>query len=288
MKEKSYFFIIVVNFLTMLLLFVFVVYPFVKILISSFFIEIIYLDISKFVFFDNYRYILTDSNYWVSLYNSLRFSIISFFIEFILGFILAFIIWKNENNKFLTISIILPWALPTAIIALSWRFMLNEEYGIIPKIFSFFNIENIFLSNFVWAFIWMVIIDVWKTTPFIAIMFYSAFKNINRELFEALSIERGNLYHQIFWIILPLSIPAISSALLFRFLYAMVVFDLPFVLTGGGPANSTKTLPMYIYENFFKYLDVGYASALTVFSIVFIWIISMIFLKLMKKFYRFQ
>lgn len=281
------FFIIILNLITLFLLFIFVVYPFTKILISSFFIDLVYLGLRKFIFLDNYYYILTDQSYWNSVYNSFRFGIISFIFELIFGFLLAFLIWKNENNKILRISILLPWTLPSAIMALSWRFMLNEQYGIIPKFLQVFNIENIFLSNFTWAWIWMVFIDVWKTTPFIAIMFYSAFKNINKELFEVLELEKGNLYHKIFWLIIPLSIPAISSALLFRLLYAMVIFDLPYVLTGGGPANSTKTLPMYIYENFFKYLDSGYASALTILSILIIFIISIIFLEIMKKLYHY-
>ncbi|MFN4219672.1 MAG: carbohydrate ABC transporter permease [bacterium] len=280
--------LIAINFLTILLLLIFVVYPFYKILISSFYLDIVYLDLRKFVFFDNYKYILTDYKYWNALYNSLRFGFISFIFELILGFGLAYLIWKNEKNKLLRVSVLLPWALPTAIMALAWRFMLNEQYGIIPKFFSFFGIENIFLSNFVWAFIWMVIIDIWKTTPFIAIMFYSAFKGINKELFEVIDLEKGNSFHKIFWVILPLSIPAISSALLFRLLYAMVVFDLPYVLTGGGPADSTKTLPMYIYENFFKYLDIGYSSALTVISIVIIFGISLTFFKFVKKIYPYS
>ncbi|MCX7758564.1 MAG: sugar ABC transporter permease [bacterium] len=285
MQEKKDFIILSINLITITLLFIFVIYPFMKIFISSFYIEVIYLDLKRFVFWDNYYYILTDQSYWNSLYNSLRFSLISFVIELVIGFLLALLVWKNENNKILRISILLPWALPTAIMALSWRFMLNEQYGIIPKFFNFFNIENIFLSNFVWAFIWMILIDVWKTTPFIAIMFYSALKGINKELFEAIDVEKGNWYHKVFWVILPLCIPAISTALLFRLLYAMVVFDLPYVLTGGGPANSTKTLPMYIYENFFKYLDIGYASSLTVVSILVIFIISILFLELLKKIY---
>lgn len=281
--NKSIFILLLINLLTLLLLFIFVVYPFAKIVISSFYIDIVYLNLKNFVLLDNYKYILTDYKYWNALYNSLRFGIISFLVELVLGFALAYLIWKNEKNKILRISILLPWALPTAIMALSWRFFLNEQYGIIPKFFKFFNIENIFLSNFIWAFIWMIIIDVWKTTPFIAIMFYSAFKGINKELFEVIDLEKGGFYHKLFWVILPLSVPAISSALLFRLLYAMVVFDLPYVLTGGGPADSTKTLPMYIYENFFKYLDIGYSSALTVMSIIIIFLISLIFLETIKK-----
>lgn len=288
MEVKKDLIVLIINIITLTLLFVFVIYPFIKIFVSSFYTEVIYLDLKKFVFLDNYYYILTDSNYWNSLYNSLRFSFATFTIQVILGFLIALLMWKNENNKLLRISILIPWALPTAIIALSWRFMLNEEYGIIPKFFDFFNIENIFLSNFVWAFIWMVIIDVWKTTPFIVIMFYSALKGINKELFEALDIEKASWHHKVFWVILPLCIPAISSALLFRLLYAMVVFDLPYVLTGGGPANSTKTLPMYIYENFFKYLDIGYASSLTVFSILIIFVISILFLGILKKIYSYR
>jgi len=272
--------LVLINLIVFFLLSIFVVFPFIKIFFSSFYVEIIYLNVKKFVFLDNYSYILNDYSYWNSLYNSIRFSVFSFILEFILGFLIAFLIWKNEDNKLLRISVILPWALPTAIMALSWRFMLNEQYGILPKIFGLLGIENIFLSNFFWAFIWMILVDVWKTTPFIAIIFYSSLKNISKDILDSMDIEGGNWFHKIFWIILPLTIPATITALLFRFLYAMVVFDLPYVLTGGGPANSTKTLPMYIYENFFKYLDIGYASALTVFSIIIIFFISLIFMRL--------
>jgi len=276
-------FLISINLVVILLLGVFVVFPFLKIFFSSFYIEIIYLKIKKFVFLDNYLYILNDYGYWNSLYNSLRFSVVSFILEFLLGFLIALLIWKNENNKLLRISVILPWALPTAIMTLSWRFVLNEQYGTIPRFFEQIGIKNIFLSNFFWAFVWMVLIDVWKTTPFIAIIFYSSLKNINKDMLEAMDIEGGNWLHKIFWVILPLTIPAIITALLFRFLYAMVVFDLPYVLTGGGPASSTKTLPMYIYENFFKYLDIGYASSLTVISIIIIFILSLLFLKIFNQ-----
>ncbi len=281
--NKTNWIILFINSVVLLLLFIFVVYPFFKIFVSSMYIDITYLGLRKFVFLDNYFYVLSDYKYWNSLYNSFRFGIIAFLIELVLGFWLAYLIWKNENNKLLRISILIPWALPTAIMALAWRFFLNEQYGIIPKFFSIFGIENIFLSNFTWAFIWMVIIDVWKNTPFIAIMFYSALKGINKELFEVIDLEKGNFYHRIFWVILPISIPAISGALLFRLLYALVIFDLPYVLTGGGPANSTKTIPMYIYENFFKYLDIGYASSLTVISIILIFIISILFMEFVKK-----
>jgi multiple sugar transport system permease protein len=270
---------------TFVLLILFVVYPLIKVIFNAFFIDIIYLNIRKWVFLNNFVDIFSDKTFWTCLYNSIRFATISVPFEIVLGFLIALFLYINDN-KIVRFSVILPWALPTAIMALSWRFFLNEDYGIIPKFFAIFNFKDIYLSNNFFAFTWMILIDIWKTTPFIAILIYSALKGLNKEYLEAIDIEGGNWYHKIFWVIIPIIIPALTISIIFRYLYALAVFDLPLVLTGGGPSNSTKTLPMYIYENFFKFLDMGYASALTLFSTIVIFIIAYLLLIIFSKIFK--
>ena len=270
---------------TFVLLSLFVVYPIVKIFYTSFFVDIVYLNLRKWVFIDNFIEILNDKVFWVCFYNSIRFASVSVPFELILGFLIALFLYYNDN-KLIRFSVILPWALPTAIIALCWRFFLNEDYGVIPKILSVFNLKDIYLSNNLFAFIWMVIIDIWKTTPFIVILIYSALKGLNKDYLEAIDVEGGNWYHKIFWVIIPLIIPALVVSIIFRYLYAIAVFDLPIVLTGGGPSNSTKTLPLYLYENFFKFLDLGYASALTLFSTISVFFIALLLLILFSKIFK--
>jgi ABC-type sugar transport system permease subunit len=262
-----------------------VVYPIIKVIFNSFFIDIIYLNVRKWVFLGNFLEVFKDKTFWVCLYNSIKFATFSVPFEVILGFLIALFLYYNDN-KLVRFSVILPWALPTAIMALSWRFFLNEDYGVIPKFLGTFNLKDIYLSNNLFAFIWMVLVDIWKTTPFIVIIMYSALKGLNKEYLEAMDVEGGNWYHKVFWVIIPLIIPAVAVSIIFRYLYALAVFDLPLVLTGGGPSNSTKTLPMYIYENFFKFLDIGYASSLTLFSTIIVFIIAFLLLQLFSKIFK--
>jgi multiple sugar transport system permease protein len=114
------------------------------------------------------------------------------------------------------------------------------------------------------AFATLVIADVWKTTPFVTILLLAGLQTVPEELHEAMKIDGAGTLRRFFWITLPLLRPAIALAITFRVIHTLGIFDLVWVLTGGGPANTTKTVALYVYDVFFRYGDTAYGAAVTI------------------------
>jgi len=123
--------------------------------------------------------------------------------------------------------------------------------------------------------------DIWKTTPYIAILLVAGLQTIPESLYEAAKVDGANAVYQFFRITLPMLKPTILVALLFRTLDAFRVFDLIYVLTGGGPANSTETVSIYTYKTLFNQLDFGRGSTLAVLIFIMVTIISFIYIKIL-------
>jgi multiple sugar transport system permease protein len=118
------------------------------------------------------------------------------------------------------------------------------------------------------AFASLVVADVWKTTPFVTILLLAGLQSIPKDLYEAISIDGAGAVRRFFWITLPMLRPAIGLAVTFRVIHTLGIFDLVWILTGGGPANSTKTIAVYIYDLFFQFGELGYGAAVTIASAV--------------------
>ncbi|MER3477892.1 MAG: sugar ABC transporter permease, partial [Leptolyngbya sp. ERB_1_2] len=162
---------------------------------------------------------------------------------------------------------ILPWALPTALIALGWTWIFNDQYGIVNDILMRLGIvENgvNWLGNPILAMISVIFADVWKTTPFISILLLAGLQSISNDLYEAQAIDGASPWQSFRTITLPLLMPQVVIALLFRLAQAFGIFDLISVMTGGGPGGATETVSLYIYSTVMRYLDFGYGSALVV------------------------
>ncbi len=209
-----------------------------------------------------------DSRFGQSLINTLVFTTISVGIELGLGLGMALIL----NQRFLgrgavrTIAL-LPWALPTAIMGLTWGWMFNDQFGLINDLLLRLGLisEGLnWLGNPRLAMLAVIIADVWKTTPFIAIILLAGLQAIPRDLYEAHALDGANLWQNFRQITLPLIMPQLLIALLFRFAQAFGIFDLIQVMTGGGPAGATETVSIYIYATVMRYLDFGYGAALVV------------------------
>jgi multiple sugar transport system permease protein len=159
-----------------------------------------------------------------------------------------------------TISL-LPWALPTTVMALGWRWIFNDPYGPINQLSNRLGLGPIpFLSNP--AITWMAAVwaDTWKTTPFVALLLLAGLQTIPSDLYEAAALEGAGPWQSLRRITLPLLTPYLLIALLFRLAQALGVFDLIQVLTGGGPAGSTESLALYAYLNAMRFLDFGYSA----------------------------
>jgi multiple sugar transport system permease protein len=216
----------------------------------------------------NYQRMMGDGRFWQSLWNTSVFTVISVFIELLLGLGVALVLNKSfwGRGVLRTVAII-PWALPTAIMGLAWAWIFNDQYGVVNDILLRFGLIDTginWLGTPTLAMVALIIADVWKTTPFISIILLAGLQSISADLYEAHRLDGASPWQSFTQITLPLLMPQILIALLFRFAQSFGIFDLVQVMTGGGPAGSTETVSIYIYSTVMRYLDFGYGAALVV------------------------
>jgi multiple sugar transport system permease protein len=217
---------------------------------------------------ENYIRIGGDSRFWQSFWNTSIFTLSSTFIEMLLGMGIALVLNQSFRGRgFVRTVAIIPWALPTAVMGLAWAWIFNGEYGVVNDLLERLGLiqGNItWLGNPLLAMIALIFADVWKTTPFISVILLAGLQSIPGDLYEAHSIDGATPWQSFWQITLPLIMPQVLIALLFRFAQAFGIFDLVQVMTGGGPAGATETVSIYIYSTVMRYLDFGYGAALVV------------------------
>lgn len=240
---------------------------------------------SNFIGFQAYGQILTDSRFRIALKNTVFFTVVSVFIEFVLGLALAMIMNKAMKGIGLvrTISLI-PWAIPTAVSALMWSYMYDGGSGIIAKIAADIGLirspEHLLLTG-AGAMASAIISDVWKTTPYMALLLLGGLQTIDKGLYESSQIDGAGRIRTFMSITLPLLKPSILVALLFRTLDAFRVYDLIAVLTGGGPGGSTETLSIYSYKVMFGQTNFGYGSVIVLMMFFCVAAIAILFVKVL-------
>ncbi|WP_442788825.1 carbohydrate ABC transporter permease [Halobacillus sp. HZG1] len=237
----------------------------------------------NFIGVSHYKQNLSDGRLWRSLGNTFLFTTVSVGFELVLGMAIALLINKAFFGRGLVrASILIPWAIPTAVSAMMWKFLYDGQNGIIAKFFSDIGIVDsmsTLLTTQAGAMASVILTDVWKTTPYMALLLLAGLQTIPSSLYEAASIDGASKWKQFTTITLPLIKSAILVALLFRTLDAFRVFDLIYVLTGGGPANSTEVISMLAYKVMFTQTNFGEGSALAVIVFICVAIISTIYIK---------
>ncbi|MEO1069778.1 MAG: sugar ABC transporter permease [Cyanobacteria bacterium J06638_6] len=244
-------------------------YPILRALWLGFFTENLSTNLEPvFSGLDNYTRMAQDSRFWQGLGNTAIFTSVSLVIELILGLIIALTLDQAFRGRGWVRTIaILPWALPTALIALAWRWIFNGDYGVWNDILMRLNLITNpvnWLGDPNWAMASVIAADVWKTTSFVAILLLAGLQSISQDLYEAHALDGAKPWQSFRQITLPLIAPQILIAMLFRFAQAFGIFDLIQVMTGGGPGGATETVAIYIYATVMRYLDFGYGAALVV------------------------
>ena len=221
---------------------------------------------------DNYGRMVGDGRFWQSMWNTTIFTFGSVLLELILGMGVALVLNQAFRGRGIVRTIsLLPWALPTALMGLAWAWIFNDQYGVVNDILRRLGIIDTgisWLGDPTLAMIAVILADVWKTTPFIALLLLAGLQSISGDLYEAHSIDGATPWQSFWKITVPLLMPQIVIALLFRFAQAFGIFDLIQVMTGGGPAGATETVSIYIYGTVMRYLDFGYGAALVVVTFV--------------------
>jgi trehalose/maltose transport system permease protein len=209
-----------------------------------------------------FRGLLADPAWWDAVWNTIRFTVISVSLETFFGLIVALVLNASFRGRGLVrAAILIPWAIPTIVSAKMWAWMLNDQFGILNHIllnFGFISNKIAWTANPDTAMIAILIVDVWKTTPFMALLILAGLQMVPSDIYEAAKID-GVHPLKVFWrITLPLIRPALMVAVIFRMLDAMRIFDLVYVLT---PNNAqTKSMSVFARENLFDFDKFAYGA----------------------------
>lgn len=230
----------------------------------------------------NYRFLLADPRFWTALGNTSYFAVVSVAIEMVLGLGLALLLdSRAPGRRLLTAAILVPWAMPGAVAGKIWAWLFNAEYGILPRILPGHDVN--WLGTPWYAMHAAILVDVWKTVPFVALILLAGLRNIPEDLRRAAAIDGASDLRILRSITLPLLRPAILVALVFRTLDAFRVFDAIYVLTAGGPGNTTETLAIYTYKTLMDAGDFGYGSTLAVATFLIVLAISLVYTRLLGQ-----
>lgn len=265
----------------MLLLALITVYPAAYVLYLSLQRKLLIFDISKFVGLGNYLHLLRDDRFWNALKNTAYFTVVSVGLELVLGISIALLLNRSFRLKGLVRAVVLiPWAIPTVVSARMWEWLYNTDFGLLNFLLG---AKINWLGSPFWAIHAAILMDVWKTTPFVVILITAGLQVIPRELYQSAKIDGAGSWAIFRKITFPLLKPVILVVLIFRTLDAFRIFDAVYVLTGGGPANTTETLSIYAYKVLFQTLQFGYGSALAVVVFLCVGGISVFYIKLLSR-----
>jgi trehalose/maltose transport system permease protein len=233
----------------------------------------------KYVGLDNYARLFSDSAFISAFGHTVTFTVASVAIETVLGIIIALIINSNFNGRgLIRTSMLIPWAIPTVVSSQLWRFMYNQDNGVINDLLvnrlRILNSPVAWIANATTALPAIIAVDIWKTTPFMALLLLAGLQIIPGDVYEAATVDGANKWQQFWQITLPLLKPALLVALIFRSLDAFRVFDVVFVMKGA--ALDTITLAIYARQTMIdeQWLGRGAAASVVIFFCIALLVIA--------------
>ena len=228
--------------------------------------------------------LLVDPIWWQAVWNTVTYTAISVSIETVLGLVFALVLNAEFRGRaFVRAAVLIPWAIPTIVSAKMWAWMMNDQFGILNDMLISVGILS---APIAWtaspdtAMIAVVIVDVWKTTPFMALLILAGLQMVPGDVYEAAKIDGVNPVKVFFKVTLPLIRPAILVAVIFRALDALRVFDLIYVLTPNN--GDTKTMSVYAQENLFQFDNFAQGSAASTMLLLVIAMITLVYIKLAR------
>nr|WP_326186553.1 sugar ABC transporter permease [uncultured Oscillibacter sp.] len=268
---------------TLLVMIILTAYPLIFTFVYSF-TDYNYLkgaDNASFVLFKNYTDLFQNGYFRQAVWNTIKFTILAVFFEMVIGLLVAvFIHSLKRGQKVMRTLLLLPYLLPAVTVALSWRMMLSQNYGIANQL-----LESLGLPVFNWfmdtktAFGTILLIDVWQNVPFVFLLLYASLQSVSESQYEAARIDGAGVVQQFFYVTLPNIKNGLALCALLRTIDTFRLFEKVNILTGGGPAGTTSTITQFLYNYGIKSLKFGFGSAGAIVMTLLVLILSSFYIK---------
>lgn len=238
---------------------------------------------ARFIGLGNYINLVTNPEFWMAVRVTLQITVMAVSIEVVLGIILAFALNRRlPAMGFFRLLIFLPMMLAPLVVGLFWRFLLDQTFGLISYLITLTGLKPIpWLIHPQYALISVVIVDVWQWTPFVVLLTLAGLGTVPADLLEAAALDRASAWMKFRHIYWPYLRFPLLLALLFRSIDTLKLFDVPFILTGGGPGNFTTTLTFLGYRHHFQFFQIGMAAAISWVVVIVINIVANVIVPLM-------
>ena len=257
------------------------VYPGIWVLWLSLQHRIPIFEVSRFAALDNYAFLAGDPRFWNAARTTGLFTVLSVALELALGVLAALALHGQRRGRRLALSLLLlAWAMPSVVAAKLFEWLYHPAAGLFNVLLAGRPLN--WLGDPSLALPAVILADVWRTMPFVAILCYARLLSIPAELYEAAQVDGAGRLATLGRITLPLLGRILLLAALFRTLDALRAFDIMYVLTGGGPANTTETLTVYAYRSLFQMLQLGFGSAISVVVFVLVMGVAWAYLRLLR------
>ena len=240
---------------------------------------------SSFIGVDNFIALARDQDWWKAVLNTFVIAGVSVPLETILGMIVALILHKNFRGRgWMRAIVLVPWTIPTIVSARMWAWMLNDVYGIVNDLLmrmSLIDAPIPWIASNSLSIVSIILVDVWKTTPYMALLLLAGLQSLPQDCFEAAEVDSIPFRKTFMKIILPLMKPTIIVAMIFRALDAVRIFDLVYILSSGNSANATMSV--FARKHLVEFSDVGFGSAASTALLFFIAFLSVLYVSFNRK-----
>jgi len=264
----------------------FMIYPAINAVYLSFTsTNLLNLSAQTFIGLDNFAKMVADPVFYTALVNSLWWTFGAVFFQLLFGMIGALVLNQRIKLRGLIRGLVLlPWATPSVLIALMWMWILDPNLGIANRLLEAIGIGvQPWLSDTTTALPTLIFIDVWFGIPFFVVMILAALQSVPKELVEAAKIDGANAWHTFWRVVLPLILPAVMITTTLRLIWTANFFDLILILTNGGPANTSLTIPLDAYQTAYRGMNFGLGAALAVAQAAVLGILVVLYMRQIRK-----
>ena len=236
---------------------------------------------------DNFAYALTDPGFLDAILHTLHFTLLSVGLELLFGVLVALLLDQSFHGRTLCRALlVLPWAIPTVVNALMWRLIYQPDFGVLNAVLTQSGLSTAYRS---WlgdpssAMNAVVVADVWKNYPLVALIVLAALQNAPADLYEAARLDGAGAWRRFQVVTWPAIASPLLVALVLRSIEALKVFDIIYVMTRGGPASATKTMSFFVYEESFRFMRVGSGASYALIVVLLCMVFVGAYVRLMRQ-----